>query len=67
MYSVPLTLQALITTATDDILIFMPSTSKMLRGHIAFGLVHPTVRPFARTCITPLRPLISLEPCMLGF
>ena len=43
--------------------IFMPSTLKKSGGHIALGLsIHPSFHPF-----TLLRPLISLEPFMLGF
>ena len=44
--------------------IFMPPPLKKLGGHIALGL---SVRPFVHLYIMLLGPLISLEPCMLGF
>ena len=40
--------------------IFMPPTSLKLGEHIALGLS-------GRLYVTLLRPLMSFEPCLLGF
>ena len=63
VHSGTLNLKAPNKNAADDILFFMPPTSKKLRGHIGLGL---SVCPSARLSVTPFVGCKTREPLELG-